>query len=166
MARAEAVLCREIAARVPNVDMQVGVLYDNTTQDKIADIQVGFPLPLFNRNQGNIHKAQEEVVMARGEVRRVSLELQQKLAVAFEQYQNARFQVDKYAGDILPNAQASLNLATTGYREGQFDYVALLTAQRTFFQMNLAYVDAMRELHALVVNIENNLLGDSLQPQR
>jgi cobalt-zinc-cadmium efflux system outer membrane protein len=142
------------------------MLYDNTTNDRIADIQVGVPLPLFNRNQGNIRKAQAEVVMARSEARRVSLELQQKLAVAFEQYQNARCQVDKYAGEIIPNAQTSLNLVTTGYREGEFNYVALLTAQRTFFQMNLAYVDAVRDLRAVVVHIENNLLSDSLQPQR
>jgi outer membrane protein, heavy metal efflux system len=163
VARAAAVLSRQWAERVPNVDMQAGVLYDNATRDRIAEVQVGMPLPVFNRNQGNIRKAQAELAVARGEVRRVELELRQRLAVAFERYQNARCQVEKYAGEILPNAQTSLELVTAGYRQGEFNYVALLTSRRTFFQVNLAYVDSIRDLRSAAVAIEANLLGDSLQ---
>ena len=54
-----------------------------------------------------------------------------RLAAAFEQYTNARFQADKYSKDILPNAQASLKLTTSGYQQGEFSYLSLLTAQRT-----------------------------------
>jgi cobalt-zinc-cadmium efflux system outer membrane protein len=89
--------------------------------------------------------------------------LQQRLASVFEQYENARGQVEQYANDILPNAQKSLDLVTAGYRQGEFNYLMLLTSQRTFFQVNLAYVDAIRELRSAVVAIEGDLLGDSLQ---
>jgi outer membrane protein, heavy metal efflux system len=85
------------------------------------------------------------------------------LAAAFEQYQNARCQVEKYANEILPNAQTSLDLVAAGYRHGEFNYVTLLTAQRTFFQVNLAYVEAVRDLRWASVAIEGNLLGGSLQ---
>lgn len=163
VARAEAIHSRQCAERTPNVDLQAGAMYDNATRDAIAEVQVGVPLPLFNRNQGNIRKAQAEMVIARGEVRRTELELQQRLAAAFEQYQNGRCQVEKYATEILPNAQTSLDLVTAGYRQGEFNYVTLLTSQRTFFQVNLAYVDAIRDLRESVVAIEGNLLGDSLQ---
>ena len=121
------------------------------------------PLPAFNRNQGNIRKAQAELSAARAEVCRAELELRQRLAAAFEQYQNARGEVEKYASQMLPNAQTSLDLVTAGYRQGEFSYVALLTAQRTFFQVNLAYIEAIRELRSAIVAIEGNLLADSLQ---
>ena len=75
VARAEAVVARECAARVPNVDMQAGVQYDNATRDTIAGVQAGVPLPLFNRNQGNIRRAEAELAAAQGEVRRVELGL-------------------------------------------------------------------------------------------
>ncbi|MCE5302794.1 MAG: TolC family protein [Planctomycetaceae bacterium] len=161
--RAAASVARQRAERMPNVDLQTGVLYDNATRDTIAEVQVGSPWPLFNRNQGNIRKAEAELVVARGEVRRVELELRQRLAAAFELYQNAQNQVDKYSQDILPNAQTSLDLVATGYRHGEFGYVALLTAQRTFFQVNLAYLDAIRDLRSSTVAIEGNLLSGSLQ---
>jgi outer membrane protein, heavy metal efflux system len=96
-------------------------------------------------------------------VRRVALELQQQLAVAFEQYQNARCQSEKYANEILPNAQTSLDLVTSGYRQGEFSYLTLLTAQRTFFQANLAYLDSVRDLRSTSVIIEGNLLEGSLR---
>jgi cobalt-zinc-cadmium efflux system outer membrane protein len=163
IARAEAAVNRELAQRVPNVDLQASMQYDNATQDPIAGVQVGMPLPVFNRNQGNIRKAQAELTAAHAEVRRAELELQQRLASVFEQYENARGQVEQYANDILPNAQKSLDLVTAGYRQGEFNYLMLLTSQRTFFQVNLAYVDAIRELRSAVVAIEGDLLGDSLQ---
>lgn len=163
VARAEAILSRECAEQIPNFDLQAGLQYDNATRDTIAGVQVGVPVPIFNRNQGNIRRAQYDLTAARAEVRRVSLELQQRLAVSFEQYQNARCQVEKYASEILPNAQTSLDLVAAGYRQGEFNYVTLLTAQRTFFQVNLAYVEAIRDLRSATVAIEGNLLGDSLQ---
>ena len=163
IAKAQAALARECAQQVPNIDLQAGLQYDNASRDTIAGIQVGMPVPLFNRNQGNIRRAQAELATARAEVRRVDLDLQQRLAVAFEQYQNARCQVEKFAGDILPNAQTSLDLVAAGYRQGEFNYVTLLTAQRTFFQVNLAYVEAIRDLRSATIAIEGNLLSDSLQ---
>ena len=163
VARAQAALNRECAGRVPNVDLQGAVQYDNATRDTFATVQVGIPVPLYNRNQGNIRKAQAELLAAQREVERVQLALRQRLAAVFEQYSNARFQVEKYQRDILPNAEASLRLTNSAYRQGEFGYLSLLTAQRTFFRTNLTYLDALRELRATATMIEGNLLSDSLQ---
>jgi len=163
VARAQATLNRECAGRYPNVDLQVGAQYDNATRDSIANVMVGVPLPVFNRNQGNIRKAQAELTAAQQDVARVRLALQQRLAVVFEQYATAHQQVDKYGRDILPNAEESLKLVSAGYRQGEFSYLVLLTTQRTYFQTNLAYLDALRDLRTATSAIEGNLLFDSLQ---
>lgn len=165
VARAQAALARECAGRVPNLDLQTSVQHDNATGDTFASVQVGAPLPVFNRNQGNIRRAQADLMAAQHDVKRTELELQQRLAVAFEQYTNARFQVEKYSKDILPNAQASLKLTTAGYQQGEFGYLSLLTAQRTFFQTNVTYLETLRDLRAAVALLEGNLLSDSLRPE-
>jgi cobalt-zinc-cadmium efflux system outer membrane protein len=163
IARAQATLNRECAQRVPNIDLQAAVQYDNATKDTFATIQAGVPVPLFNRNQGNVRTAQAELMAAQNEVQRVQLELQQRLTAVFEQYTTARYQVEKYSRDILPSAQASLDLANKGYRQGEYNYLFLLTAQRTYFQTNLIYLDALRELRTAAITIEGNLLSGSLQ---
>lgn len=161
--RAQATVRRECAGRIPNVDLQAGVQYDNATQDTFATVQVGVPIPIHNRNQGNIAKAQAELAAAQHEIRRVQLALQQRLAAVFEQYATAHQQVEKYNRDIMPNAEESLKLVSSGYRQGEFSYLMLLTAQRTYFQTNLAYLDALRDLRNSAAAIEGNLLFDSLQ---
>lgn len=163
VARAQAALSRECAGRIPNVDLQAGVQYDNATRDTFASVQVGVPIPIYNRNQGNIAKAQAELTASQHEVRRVRLALEQRLAAVFEQYATAHQGVEKYNRDILPNAEESLRLVSAGYRQGEFSYLVLLTAQRTYFQTHVAYLDALRDLRAATATLEGNLLSDSLQ---
>lgn len=163
IARAQASVVRERAQRVPNLDLQTAVQYDNATKYSWATVQAGVPMPIFNRNQGNIRRAEAELMAARNEVQRVQLDLQQRLAAVFEQYATARYQAEKYSRDILPSAQASLDLANKGYRQGEYTYLFLLTAQRTYFQTNLVYLDALQELRAAATAIEGNLLGSALQ---
>jgi len=163
VARARAALSRECAGRVPNVDLQVGVQFDNATGDTFAGVQVGVPIPIYNRNQGNIRKAEAELAAAQHEVRRVQLALEQRLAAVFEQYATAFQQVEKYNRDIVPNAEESLKLVSSGYRQGEFGYLMLLTAQRTYFQTHLAYLEGLRDLRGAAATLEGNLLSDSLQ---
>lgn len=163
VARAQAALNRECAGRFPNVDLQASVQHDNATGDTTAGVQIGIPIPIYNRNQGNIVKAQAELVAAQQEVRRVRLALEQRLAAIFEQYATAHQQVEKYRRDILPNAEQSLQLVSAGYQQGEFSYLVLLTAQRTYFQTYLDYLEAVRELRAATAMLEGYLLSDSLQ---
>jgi cobalt-zinc-cadmium efflux system outer membrane protein len=165
VARAQAALSRECAGRVPNVDVQTSAQYDNATGYTFASVQVGAPIPIFNRNQGNIRRAEAELMAAQHDVKRTEMELQQRLAAAFEQYTNARYQAEKFRNDILPNAHESLKLTAAGYQQGEFSYLSLLTAQRTYFQTSVAYLEALRELRTASATIEGNLLSDSLRSE-
>jgi len=157
------VLARQSAERVPNLEIEVGAKYDETALRTLADVGLTLPLPLFNRNQGNIIRAQAELITAQREVDRVELDLRDRLAAAFEQYANARRQVDAYSSSILPNAKESWDLISLGRREGEFGYLTLLTAQRTYFSVNLDYLAHLRALWAQSVELEGMLLSGGLQ---
>ena len=97
------------------------------------------------------------------EVQRIGLELQDRLAVAYRRYASARQQVDRYRQRMLPRAKRSLELVTDGYEKGQVKYLTLLTAQQTYVQVNLSYLDSLRELRAASSIIEGQLLTNSLR---
>jgi outer membrane protein, heavy metal efflux system len=160
--RARYALDREIAGRKPDVDAEIRVMHNNENSDNIASFNVGLPLPLWNRNQGNIARAQAELNAACFEVQRIELQIQERLTTVFRRYENARNQVDTYARDLLPSAKESLDLASAGYRQGEIPYLDLLTAQRTFFRVKMAYLDALKDLQASSVLIEGMLLEGSL----
>lgn len=161
--RARWALQRASVEPIPNVDVQTGVQFDNASRTTIANLQVGLPLPLLNRNQGGIQQAQAEIVVAERAVERVELTLHRRLAAVYERYGVARQRVEKYASDILPAAKETLDLTSEGFRAGEFDFLQLLTAQRTYVQSNLAYLDALRELSLSQAEIAGLLLTESLE---
>ena len=90
--------------------------------------------------------------------------LQTRLADTFQRYSNARYQVERYTakGGILDNARRTMELIRTGYQVEEFGVLELLTAQRTYFQTNLAYLDSLREFWTAAMQIQGLLLKGSL----
>lgn len=148
---------------IPNIDLYVSMRHNNITGSDNANVQLGIPIPIFNKNQGNIRSAEAEWIAANKEVERIELDLQDRLAVVYRRYANARQQVDRYSKRMVPRANSSLNLVTDGYEKGQVKYLTLLTAQQTYLQVNLSYLDSLRELWASSAMIEGQLLTGSLR---
>jgi len=161
--RARCDVALQHAERVPNIEVEAWIKNDATASDSLVDVGVGLPLPLFNRNQGNIAKSQAELIAARREVERVELDLKSRFATSFWQYTNARRQVDAYRTTILPNAKASLELVIAGRREGEFGYLTLLTAQRTYSNDSLEYLANLQEFWARAIELDGLLLTGGLE---
>jgi len=155
---------RAYAEVVPNLDVQAVIQDDRSTGSTNGILQVTLPIPIWNRNQGGIRQAQAEATAAELAVDRLKLDLQARLATAFQRYESARNQVDRYSlkGGILDNAGRTLDLIRTGYKAEEFGVLDLLSAQRTYFQTNLSYLDSQRELWVSVVEIQGLLLQGSL----
>ncbi|MEO1996000.1 MAG: TolC family protein [Planctomycetaceae bacterium] len=147
---------------IPDIDLAVSIRHDNITEYDVANVQLGMPVPVFDRNQGNIIRAEAQLAKAIDDVRRRELDLRDRLAVAFREYDNARQQIGRYTDRILPRAQRSLQLVSDGYQKGQVDFLTFVTSQRTFVQTNLAFLKSVQDLRRAVTVIEGQLLSGSL----
>jgi outer membrane protein, heavy metal efflux system len=150
---------------IPNVNVQGLVNWQDNGIGGSADggIAVLVPIAVFDRNQGAIMRAENDVVSARMAISQIELELQIRLAAVFEQYSNSRNQVGRYRETILPAAEESLQLTRQMYQAGETNYLGLLTAQRTFSQTHRNYLDAVLRLRISEVQIEGLLLSGSLE---
>jgi len=128
-----------------------------------GSLALSAPLPLWNRNQGAIAEAQYEYAAAKQALSQLELSFQHRLAPIFERYANARNQVERYRDRILPSAQESLQLTRQIYEKGESNFIALLTVQRTYFQTNMNYLEALRELRTAEAELEGLLLSGSLE---
>ena len=162
--RAQWAIDRAYAEPIPNIDVQAIIQSDNATGSTNGNLQVSMPIPWLNRNQGGIREAESELVAAEHAVATVELSLQRRLATVYQRYANARNQVEDYskADGILDNYRTTLEFVQRGYEGGEIAYLDLLTAQTTFSQTNLAYIEALGDLWAATVEIEGLLLKDSL----
>ena len=152
------------AQAIPNVTVQAVIQRDNATQSTQASTLVALPVPLFNRNQGNIHRAMSGVQAAEAEIARVRLVLRDLLSESFRRYQTSKVQVHRFRETILPNAEENVELASLAYQSGERSYLELLTAQQTLFHAKLTYVEALTELRKAQVEIEGLQLTGGLNP--
>jgi cobalt-zinc-cadmium efflux system outer membrane protein len=152
------------AQAIPNVNVQVVAQRDHVLKFSTVSTLVSLPVPLFNRNQGNVLNAEGLLLQQQKEYERVQLALTDQLAVSFRQYLTLRNQVERVRQEILPRARQNLDLTSEAYRAGRFDFLRVLTARQTWFQTNLAYVDALTELHKVAIEITGLQLTGGLNP--
>jgi cobalt-zinc-cadmium efflux system outer membrane protein len=152
------------AQAIPNFNVQVVAQRDHIEKFSSVSTLVSLPVPLFNRNQGGIVTAQGVLLQQQKEYERIRLALSDQLAVSFRQYASLRNQAEQLEKDILPQAKENLELTTQAYRLGRFDFLRVLNARQTYFQANLAHIDALTELHKVVVEIRGLQLTGGLNP--
>jgi outer membrane protein, heavy metal efflux system len=147
----------------PNIDAMGIVQKDHQIQGWDGAIQVSLPVPIINRNQGQIREMLANIAVAEQAVQRTRLQLENRLAKVFERYENAQKQVELYEKELLPTATEQLQLTTRVFRAGEVGYINLLTAQRSFNQVHINALDAQRELAVASARIEGLLLEGSLE---
>jgi cobalt-zinc-cadmium efflux system outer membrane protein len=163
--RARYALQRAIAEPRPNVNFEgLFNVQDNGIGGRPdAGLRMTLPVPLWDKNQGQIIQAQHELAAARQALAQLELELQARLAPVFERYANARVQVERYRSRILPTARESFELKRKLYQAGEIDYDNLLSVQRTYSQTNLDYLGVLRDLRVAEAELDGLLLTGSLQ---
>ena len=164
--RAAIVIRRAKKEPVPNFDLSVSLRRNNLTGSDNANVQLGIPIPVFDRNQGSISAAEAEWIAASRDYERIELDLQDRLAVAWRRFANARQQVERYGKRMVPRSKKSLQLVRNAYENGQVKYLTLLTAQQTYLRINLSYLESLRELRTSLAVIDGQLLTGSLSEPR
>jgi cobalt-zinc-cadmium efflux system outer membrane protein len=167
--RAEASLVQARKAPIP--DLQVtGILTQNyepldTTRKPtglMGGAQIGVQVPIFNRNQGTITAAKSEIESARQELARVKLQLERGLASVFRDYDAARVTVRQYEAEMLPRAEQAYRLYQTNYQKMAGAYPQVLISQRTLFQLEVDYVQALEDAWQSALLIQGFGLTDGL----
>lgn len=162
--RAQLLLKRAQVEPIPNVTVGAGYVRQNQNRSDDWTIGVSLPVPLWNRNQGNIMAAQAQVSEAVQEVGRVENDLVERLATAFQDYAAARERAERYRTAILPRARETYQLSLKAYKGGQFEYLRVLEAQRSVAQANLEYFRALGEAWKAAAVISGLTLEDHWPP--
>lgn len=150
---------------IPNITTQVVIQRDYIKDFNQVSTLVAAPIPLFNRNRGNIINAEGLLRQQRHEYQRTQLALADQLATSFQQYLGARNQVD-HLREILPRTQENLKLTTQAFREGQtgFNFMRVLDAEQTYYQTKTSYINALTSLRKLAIEISGLELTGGLNP--
>jgi len=161
----EAILASERAARVPDVKGVAGLQrFEEDKTDAIA-FGVEFPLPLFDRNQGNVAAAKHELEKAHAVRRAARTSLKAELIRAHAEFASAHQRTVTLRSKVIPAVEQAYKAAHEGYRQGKFGFLDMLDAQRGLFEARASMVDALVDYHAARVAIER-LTATDIKQQR
>ena len=159
--RRKALTDLEQSKRVPDVTVSVGMQRSNETQRNVLLFGVSVPLPVFDRNQGNLLEALKLEDKARDELQAATVRLHSEVAQARERLSTITAEVQSLQQEVLPGAKSAYDAATIGFENGKFNFLEVLDAQRTYFTAKSQYLKALGEAHRAAADIDR-LLGASM----
>ena len=174
--RAQAVLSRARAERVPDLFVRGGLGYNYERFEPVTpaiagqrkglegQLEVGVTVPIFNRNQGGIAAAEAELGIAERDLERLQLLLRSRFAASIREYRNAQQMVERYRTQVVPRAREAYRTYLTNFRQMAAAYPQVLIAQRTLFQVEVEYARALIQLRETAVGLRGFLLEGGLDP--
>lgn len=143
---------QEKASVLPGVSVLVGT----TREPEFRSTNFGliFSVPLFDRREGPIEAANQELVRARNEREQVALALQQQFEGTWQRFDAARLQVETIEKNLLPQARQVVRVAESAYRFGERGILEFLDAQRQFRLSRNELISARLELYSAVAELE------------
>jgi cobalt-zinc-cadmium efflux system outer membrane protein len=162
-ARSQTEIRLQLAQR--KVDYSIGAEYRRQQGLAGKGNSLGFffsvPLPIFDRNQGEIDRARQEQSQIEARARALEVEIRNEIAAAWRQYETSRTLLARIEDGMLLKARRVLDTMEFSYRSGEASLVEFLDAQRAFNDTTQSYNEARaeyaRSLYLIDAAIGNNI---------
>jgi cobalt-zinc-cadmium efflux system outer membrane protein len=150
----KAALDVERAKAIGDVTIGAGMKRLNETNDNTIVFGISIPLPVSDRNQGAREAAVINLAKANHEKKAAWLKLQNEFNLAYQELSDAYSLAVALRDEVLPGATEMFDAATRAYRQGKVDYLNVLDAQRTLFQVKNEYIETLNVYHTAKTDIE------------
>jgi outer membrane protein, heavy metal efflux system len=126
-------------------DLTFGIAFQRQyayTDGKLFGAYLNFPLPIYDRNQGEILRAQREGGQTRMRARALENAIGTEVENAYQQYQTAQELLQRISGQLLKEASEVREITEYSYRRGEASLLEFLDAQRAYNDAVQSYNDA------------------------
>ena len=136
------------AERIPDPTIFIGGEHNPPGDSPPVDtfnFGISFPLPLWNRNGGNIKAAQAAVDQSRVALEQLQAQAIADLAAAKSEYDEAYLRWRRYRDETAPKSAKVRETMEFKYEKGAATLVDLLNAEQTDNTVRLAFAQAMND---------------------
>jgi cobalt-zinc-cadmium efflux system outer membrane protein len=160
--RAETETRLQRALRSPNVTLGGGYRRDFGTNAVVFGVTV--PLPLWNKNQGAVARAEAERRLAMHSLAAIELDVRLDIQQAVNTVETARERAEYIESQVLASARESRDVVSQSYQLGAVDLIDFLDAQRAFRDTLRAHNRALFEYHVGLFELEAAVGISSMEP--
>jgi cobalt-zinc-cadmium efflux system outer membrane protein len=152
LAAAEADLRLQKALGVPDLDLLGGYKRNSGANTLYSALQI--PLPVRNRNQGEVQRAQANIQIAQAQLEQVELTVQADVNAATEAYTREQEIVQKTLPDMRNHAKQNLAVMNDAYKTGGVDLLRYIDAERTEIDVEVNTLRMLSEFHQTAVRLQ------------
>lgn len=128
------------------IDYSIGTEYSHQNAYGHGGSSLGFyvsmPLPIFNKNQGEIARAQRETTQAGARIEALDASINAEVERAYRQYSVSKQLLAAVEMDMLSKARSVRDTTEYSYRRGEASLIEFLDAQRAFNDAMQTFNDA------------------------
>jgi cobalt-zinc-cadmium efflux system outer membrane protein len=143
----------------PDVRVSGGWRHYNETGDDAVRLSLSVPIPVFDRNQGNILSAQESLAKTKAEREANRNTLIVLAGRAYDSLQGSLRELKVLRDVAIPKSSQAADAIFEGYGQGRFTLLEVLDAQASVTQARLREQEAQQNFHIAVATIEG-LVGN------
>jgi cobalt-zinc-cadmium efflux system outer membrane protein len=133
----------ELAKANAKQDFTAVASYSHTSGLSSSSFSFNIPLPIFNRNQGEIERTRFAETQASYNATAAEETVLKDVQVAYQQAQANESIVNLYLSGYLDQARQSREISEFAYRQGAVSLIDLLDAERSYRGTELAYRQAL-----------------------
>ena len=163
--RRKSLVSLEQSRAVPDVMVAVGVKRSIEVPGEQALVALKVPLPVFNRNQGNLQEALQREEKAAAELQAARVSLSTAARQALENVSARRQEAELLRTEVLPGARSAFEAASIGFENGKFSFLEVLDAQRTLIAARSQYLTALANFHRARSELESLIGVSSMDAQ-
>jgi outer membrane protein, heavy metal efflux system len=126
-------------------------------------VGVTVPLPIYNRNQGNIERAKINVYQTETQLAYQEKRVETEVRQAIKEYQVSGQIADRIRRQVLPGLKRAYEDRLQLFLEGERDKIVYLDAQRRYNETVKAYLDAAVR-HRRSMLILNTVVAQRIMP--
>lgn len=155
---------------IPDLQLKAGEQYNFETISQLPTkatgpqsfASAGVNIPLWNHNQGNRQAAEADIERAQQDLQRVRLSLRQQAEPLVQTYLSSKFEADRYRTQLIPRAARAYQLYLEKYQNMAMAYPQVLVSQRTLFQLEVSYIQALDSVWQNAIALQNYTLKGGL----
>ncbi len=122
----------------------------------------GFELPLWNQSRAAVERERQTLRQTQHQEEGLLLELEAQLLIHHNHLLVGRQTLQLFQEGLLEEAEMSMEIAETSYREGEISLVEYLDARRTFQSIQLEYQQALYDWNRELAELNRAVGGGIL----
>lgn len=138
----------------PDINVRGGPRYLKEANKWVWVVGFTIPLPINDRNQGNIYEAQMELAKLERERTAIWVKLLTELNTSYATTQTLFAELALLKNSVLPATQKAYDFSYKGYESARYNYLEIIETERLFRTSKIRYLQALGDYHKALAQLE------------